>query len=206
MDRRMASCLAIDTQTGIELAQWAAEHARDEKVRQHAQRMTTEGAAFLKLLDERTDGRATRELRNFADQQDAAAPVAAGTSQESASKVEPTARVQPRLNVLNAERVLMQMKLEIAEISAGSLRAHFDSRIEGDADRYYVAGEVFRQVQMLSTLKVLRKYTSPGFALVLDDAITMTERQLADTMTLLATVRGAKNSLPAAPMPTVVGK
>ena len=206
MDRRMASCLAIDTQTGIELAQWTAAHARDEKVKRHAQRMTAEGIAFLKLLDERTDGRATKALRIFGEEREDVAPAVAGAAPEATPKFEHPAKVQPRLNVLNAERVLMQMKLEIAEISAGSLRAHFESRIEGNADHYYVAAEFFRQVQMLSTLKVLRKYTSPGFAPVLDDAITMTDRQLADTMALLAAVPAAKDTLPAAPMPTVAGK
>jgi hypothetical protein len=204
MDRRMAGCLAIDMQTGVELAQWAAAHARDEKVKQHAQRIAADGIALLKLLDERTDGRATQALRG--EEQDDSAPRAADTAQQPNPQGDRRSKTQPRLNVLNAERVLMRMKLEIAEISAGSLRSHFESRVEGDADRYYVAGEIFRQVEMLSTLKVLKKYTSPAFGSILDGAMAVTERQLADTMTMLATLPGAKDTLPATPMPTVAEK
>jgi hypothetical protein len=197
MDRRMATCLAIDMQIGIDLAQWAAQNTRDPKVKQYAERMATEGIAFLKLLDERTDGRATQLLRDAAEAEAAADPMAPVTEEKPALPIK-----RSKLSVLNAEKVLMQMKLEIAEDSADSLVSQLKAKAVGDSSHGYIAGELFRQVQMLSTLKVLRKYTSAGFAPILDDAIKFTDRQLAETMAMLG---GAPPSdpLPATTTPAI---
>ena len=189
-DRRMAICLAIDAQTGIDLANWAAVHGRDPRVKELAKTMAAESMALLKLLDEKTEGRATAALR--------------GDSESSEVIAEPKPRrASSKLNVLNAEKVLMRMKFEIADDSSESLREHLENAPADSVDLTYVGGEVFRQFQMLSTLKVLRKYCSKGFEPLLDDSIKMTERHLATTMAMLRDVNLAASKSRAQSVPAV---
>jgi hypothetical protein len=188
MDRRMATCLAIDAQTGVDLANWAVVHSHDPRVKQFAQSVAVDSMAFLRTLDEHTDGKATAALRNNAEQDaDASTP----------------RRPPGKLSVLNAERVLMRMKCEIAEESSEFLRAQLEGCSADSVDVTYVGGEVFRQVQMLSTLKVLHKYGSKGFEPLLKEAIKMTQRHLAETLAMLHNVNGPSNPDQAAATPAV---
>jgi hypothetical protein len=185
IDRRMATFLAVDTQIGIDMATWAGTHAQDERVKQLAGRLASEWTSLLAVLDARTDGKATAEMReNMANRE------------SGETKLAVPAKRSIR-NMLNVDKTLMRMKLEIAADSCTSLRSQIESRPAAEIDRLYVGSEVFRQVQTLSTLKVLRRYGSSALAPILDDAIGLSERQLADTLATLAAL--AAPELP--PMP-----
>ncbi|HEX3726364.1 MAG TPA: hypothetical protein VHV08_08975 [Pirellulales bacterium] len=175
VDRRLMTCVILDIQSEIELAQWAAKHARDDSVRKFAAKVGNEWSAFLRTLDERTGGRSMVTLRNVAHETEQ-------TPEEVAQALHPAKRSM--LNMLNVERTLMRMKQEIVADSAESLRSQLESGSQDEIDSFWVGSEVFRQVQMQCTLKVLRKYSSATMGPIFDEAIKTSQRHLQEVVEL----------------------
>ena len=90
-------------------------HSRPRSAGQRlAQGMTAPWLDYLKMLDERTDGRIGEALHA------AAAERGSGDAIDVDQIVQPSKRSP--LNALRLEHLLMRMKREIAEESAGSVR------------------------------------------------------------------------------------
>lgn len=181
VDKRMATVLAIDQQAEIELAQYAISHAAREEVKQYAQQVAAETAAFLKSWDERTGGQISLGTRRIAESNENVAHREGETAAGDSPGRAPFA-------LLNAERTLMHMKLEITQQCAQAALAELGATPTTDLDRSYLDHQLFRQMEMLATLKVLQRYATPRLAPLLEEAGKLAQRHFDQAKAILTTL------------------
>jgi predicted outer membrane protein len=170
VDRRISANLAIDAQAEIQLAHFAASHARDPSVKRFAEAMA-------------------RQFDSFAGQMDALSGSLASAVWSSMSGDD--ARPPSPFRLINAERMLLRIKLEVVRECAGLLQAELQSLPADEFDRNYLRAHVLRQIQMLGTLKALERHASPGYASTLAEATNMVRQGLDQAKTIGARLEAA---------------
>jgi predicted outer membrane protein len=167
VDRRIAANLAIDAQGEIQLAQFAVAHARDPSAKRFAEAMAG-------------------QYDSFAGQMDALSGSLASAAWNT--KTADDARPRSPIRLINAERTLMRIKLEVVRECADLLQGELQSLPADEFDRNYLRAHVLRQIQMLGTLKALGRHASPGFASTLVEATKMVQQGLDQAKTISATL------------------
>jgi predicted outer membrane protein len=174
VDRRIAANLAIDAQAEIQLAQFAASHARDASVKRFGEAMA-------------------RQYDAFAGQMDALSGSLASAAWNT--KTADDDRPRSPIRLINAERSLMRIKLEVVRECASLLQGELQSMPTDEFDRNYLRAHVVRQIQMLGTLKALERHASPGFVSTLVEATKIVQQGLDQAKTIGASL----DAVPATP-------
>jgi hypothetical protein len=97
-------------------------------------------------------------------------------------------RTQSPFRLINAERMLMRIKLEVVRETASFLQAELQSLPADEFDRSYLRAHILRQIQMLGTLKALERHASPGYASTLAEATKVVQHGLEQAKTTLASL------------------
>jgi hypothetical protein len=188
VDRRMATYLLIDHQAEIDLADYAAAHAHDDAVKGYAQGVAHDYATFAKHWDERTGGQITAIARRISTSAEVSADT---TGPETPSRI--------AFSLVNMERMLMSIKVEVAAQCAHAVQAELEGIGPAELDRSYLESQLFRQMQNVATLKVLQRYATPRMVPLLEDAAKLAQHHLDDAKAILATfARGGGAASPQA--------
>jgi predicted outer membrane protein len=167
VDRRISANLAIDAQAEIQLVQFAISHARDPGVKRFAETMAIQFDSLATHLDA-LSGSLASAIWN----------ITAGDDPRPPSPI----------RLINAERMLMRIKLEVVREGASYLQAELQSLPADEFDRNYLRAHILRQIQMLGTLKALERYASPGYANTLAEATKVVQHGLEQAKTTLASL------------------
>ena len=167
VDRRISANLAIDAQAELQLVQFAVSHARDPGVKRFAEAMAI-------------------QFDSLAAHMDALSGSLASAIWNSAAGDDP--RPPSPFRLINAERMLMRIKLEVVRESASFLQAELQSLPADEFDRNYLRAHILRQIQMLGTLKALERHASPGYASTLAEATKVVQHGLEQAKTTLASL------------------
>ncbi|MBI3837542.1 MAG: hypothetical protein HY288_06375 [Planctomycetia bacterium] len=170
IDRRISANLAIDAQAEIQLAQFGAAHARDPSVKRFAEALAKQFDLLAGNMDVLSGSLAS--------------PIWNSTAGDDA-------RPRSPFRLINAERTLLRIKLEVVRACADVLQAELESLPADEFDRSYLRAHIVRQIQMLGTLKALERHASPGYASTLAETTKMVQHGLDLAKTLGANLEAA---------------
>lgn len=170
VDRRMVPFLTIDSDLEVELAVFASTRAHDTQVKQFAESMAKNYGAFTKTLEGRVAAQTTISTKK---------PVPVAGASESGKTAS-----RPPMNLLNPEKILMRIKSDIAQEWTAAVRQELEVA-PAEFDVRYMRAIIFRQIQTLSTLKVLSGYASPALAPLLSDEMDLVQTALDEARTIL---------------------
>jgi len=178
-DRRMATCLVMDSQAEIGLAKFVATHAEDEAVRAYAQKLADDYYVFVGLMSKATGGKAEAGIPK---------------SDEDASNISTGGGSLGKL--LNADKTVMRMKRDFALEGARLVKSQLQARSGADFDVYYLTYSRFRQLDSMNMLIVLQRYSSPALTPVITVAIEDIQSRLKQTDAILAKLGPSRPAVP----------
>jgi predicted outer membrane protein len=206
IDRALATCLAIDAQTIIQIAELARNQAQQDDVKQFAEMLQQEHKeclAHLKQIEpsvapfvsERTPASANRGA-------DAVTPRSLETQPQGQARLENQRPQQARdasgqvvrgndpHGADQGNMLMLQIKKEVAEANVNTLKQELASKDKAEFDRCFVGYQVGAHMQMLDTLKVFQRYASPQLAEAINDASSKTQQHLQQAEKLLESLEG----------------
>jgi predicted outer membrane protein len=194
VDRRMATYLMIDHQAEVDLAEFAAAHGQAQAVKRYAHDVAQDYAAFAKHWDEKTGGQFTAIARRISTTGDASADGALGENQPRSA-----------FPLVNMERTLLNIKVEVTAQCAHAVRAELETIAPAEFDSTYLGSQIHRQIQNAATLKVLQRYATPRMVPILEDAAKLAQHHLDNARSLLATMTGEHHVVSNTQTSAVVG-
>ena len=82
----------------------------------------------------------------------------------------------------------MRIKLEVVREGASFLQAELQSLPADEFDQNYLRAHILRQIQMLGTLKALKRHASPDYASTLAEATKVVQHGLEQAKATLASL------------------
>jgi predicted outer membrane protein len=171
-DHIFAGCLIVDNQGEVALGKLAEQKAKDNDVKQFAQRMVQDHTQFM------------QELEKFAGQQGATNESRVGenrTGPETGATTATTDRVPTgsTTQAMGNEHInIVQLKQEIGQKCLEMARQDLDQKQGTEFDKCYIGSQIPMHMEVLATLEVFRNQASPELASVLDKGIQTTKSHL----------------------------
>jgi predicted outer membrane protein len=220
LDQLFAQMLAIDNAAEIQVSQAAAERLQDPQIKQFADQMVQEhqqmlaelakfgaqevqlrGAGNRRIGDDTRIPTATNtesggRARQSGDQTRQRESQVANTANDSSQgrTRENQNRGQESRDETAAGGTAMhhflRVKQEIAEQCIQSAKEELAAKSGDEADRCYIAAQVFDHQKMLDALTVLQRHASPEFGQALTKATQTTQQHLEHAKQLLQTFEG----------------
>lgn len=214
-DQMFAQCLAIDNAVEIQISEFAAQRLQNEQVKQFAKMMVEDHRAFLKKLEQH--GAQPVSFTKEAGRETTAAPAANAdvtvrTGREGAqvdvNRDDQPAEGRQRVREEVRERVterregrqvdFLSIKQEIAQECVRSAEDELSSKSGAEADKCFMAAQVFGHQHMLTALKVFERHASPEFKETLAQASQTTQKHLDEAKQILKTLDNTSSETPAA--------
>lgn len=195
-DHTIANCLAISNQEEIALANMAAEHSTNPKVKQLAETMIKDHQNALSQLKQfgaesvalrapalPAGARATTPSNEIARQEEA---LREDRLQRDAQRTTPqrddTQRTAAREN---AGLDFLALKREMADKCLQSAQREWSEKQGNDADKCFVGTQIVLHQQMLDGQEVLKRHSSPELRAVIDKSIAATQQHLTHAKDLM---------------------
>jgi len=186
-DHILASCLIIDNEGEVKLAQFAKERAQSPEVKKFADMMIQDHTQFI------------NKLHPFAAAGEAH-PAAGGAIQPA----NPNRNVSPRTdappaanspvaapaNPAHAQHFdHLALKRELGDQCYKSITAELEKKQGREFDHCYMAAQVMMHQHMKDTLTVFSRHASPNLQAVLKDGLQTTDRHLTEAKRIFETLK-----------------
>ncbi|MGQ0636594.1 MAG: DUF4142 domain-containing protein [Planctomycetaceae bacterium] len=171
LDSHFAACLVLANQNEISIAKFAEQRAKDNDVKQFAQKLQKDHQQFLKELErfagsdfrDRTDA----DISQPADRARAQAPATTAAPVETQQRPATAAGQRPQPPVRSGgpegdlAQTFLQIKREIADECRASAHRELSSKQGKEFDACFVGMQIGAHWAMVDELKVLERHASP---------------------------------------------
>jgi predicted outer membrane protein len=166
-EKDMACLLIIDNAVQVQLSQFAAKNARNDKVKQFAEKMAKEHKSFIDKL-ERTAG-----AKGFSDK------ASNGILGKDATR-------RPARTSQRGKTELAQLKIEIAQKALASTKKALQAHDQQHFDKAFMGMQIMVHQLGLDAMQVVENHaTSPEFQKTLKEGIATTRQHLAEAKQIM---------------------
>jgi predicted outer membrane protein len=202
-DQTLATCLAIDNQGEIAIAQFVQARTKNDDVKEFAQMLMDDHKAFLKKL-ERYAPEATRDgylnsprqttSKDSPEAKPAVQAAGGANPAQPAKPIQQTAGAQPNNAPAGQAIDFIQLHREVAEQCIADSKQMLSKKEGNEADTCFVGHQIARHAAMKTQLTVFERHASGELGQILSDASETVTKHMEHAEKLMEQLADAKKS------------